>query len=233
VSPGVRRLPWVLWGASMLLLAITLALTAANWRHEENGWSFIPLAVAMLLGYSTVGAILASRNPGNPIGWLMMLAAGLFLIGGFTGEYATYDYLSNPGAFPFASAAAWISNWIMIFFVITVTILLILFPTGRALAGWRFLAPALVAAGAVNALVVILRPGILSPAKGIRLNNPTAIPGTERILTLVLWIAGFALLFGAIAAIASLVTRYRQARGEERQQIRCSPTSPAWPASSC
>jgi signal transduction histidine kinase len=220
VSDRARRLPWVLWAASMLLLAATLTLTVSNWRYEEDGWTFIPLAVAMVFGYATVGALLASRNPGNLIGWLMMLAAGLFVTSGFTGEYATYHYLTNPGTLPFALAAAWISNWVIIPFVVTPPMLLILFPTGRPVARWRFLPPALAAAGAVTTIVVILRPGVLSPAPGITVRNPTGIAGVEAVFTPIVWIAGFAILLGGVGAIAALVVRFRRAQGEERQQIR-------------
>jgi hypothetical protein len=62
-----RRLPWVLWGVAMLLLVGTVLLSALNGSFGTDTW-FIPLAVTMILGYTTVGALLASRNPRNPIG---------------------------------------------------------------------------------------------------------------------------------------------------------------------
>jgi hypothetical protein len=220
VSARARRLPWVLWTAGMLLLAATLTLTVANWHYEQNGDTFIPLAVAMLLGYTTVGALLASRNPDNLIGWLMMLTAGLFVLQGFTSEYATYHYLTNPGALPFGLTAAWFANWLIIPFVITLPLVLILFPTGRPPAGWRFLGPAIVATGLITTLVVILRPGVLGIGPGVHVQNPTGVPGANAVLTPILWVTGFGILLGEIAAIVALVVRFRRARGEERQQIR-------------
>ncbi len=220
MSARARRSPWILWAAAMLLLVATLTLTAANWHYEEGGATFVPLAVAMLLGYTTVGALLASRNPRNSIGWLMMATAILFVSQGFTSEYATYHYLTNPGALPFALAAAWISNWLIVPFLVPLLLLLVLFPTGRASAGWRFLAPAIVIADLIAALAVALQPGRLDIGPGTHVPNPTGLAGAGAVLTPVLWVAGFGILLGGIAAIVALVVRFRRARGEERQQIR-------------
>ena len=64
------RWPWLLWG-----LASRLGLAAIRSRHRGTATAstdtlvFLPVVLLTILGYATVGAILASRNTRNPIGW--------------------------------------------------------------------------------------------------------------------------------------------------------------------
>jgi hypothetical protein len=97
-------------------------------------------------------------------------------------------------------------------------LLLMVFPTGRLPSRrWR---PVAWAAGAVFVLAALsspLLPG--SPADGLR-PNPIAIPALEGVLRLAYNTAG-AFLFGVIlAALVSLVVRFRRATGVERQQLK-------------
>jgi hypothetical protein len=72
--------PWFLYAAFMTILAATVSLWIASDGNGEDSW-FVPLAAMMILGYPTVGTIVASRNPPNPIGWLMLGVGGAFVIG--------------------------------------------------------------------------------------------------------------------------------------------------------
>src|ERR687898_269016 len=59
---------------------------------------FIFLVVT--LDFTLVGALVASRRPTNPIGWIS-LAAGLALaLFNAAGEYAIYAFVSRPGSLP-------------------------------------------------------------------------------------------------------------------------------------
>jgi hypothetical protein len=89
------RAPWIVWGVGVAMLAVTLTLTALNHFAEGDAY-FLPLAVAMILGYSTAGAVLASRSPGSRIGWLMIAIGVIIALVGLTGEYATYAYVTMP-----------------------------------------------------------------------------------------------------------------------------------------
>jgi hypothetical protein len=79
------------------MLGVTLFLTTLNGSFQRDPF-FIPVAIAMMLGYDTVGAIVASRDLRNPIGWLMMVIGLGFVLTALVDEYATYAYLTNPGA---------------------------------------------------------------------------------------------------------------------------------------
>jgi signal transduction histidine kinase len=214
------RLPWVLWALALGLLAATLALTVRNASFSADP-VFVTLAIAMILGYDTVGALVASRNPRKPIGWLMMVVPLGFVLGGFSSEYAKYAYLTSPGALPFRLAAGWLGNWATIVSVVPIPIVLTLFPDGRVPSRtWRFLPAATVACGVVAVTGEILNPGILDIAEGVVVENPTAVPSLEGLAHACLWIGGLGLLAMAVASVMALALRFRRSRDEERQQIR-------------
>jgi signal transduction histidine kinase len=201
----------------MLLLAGTLTLGAANGSLRTDAW-FIPLAVTMVVGYSTVGALLASRNPGNPIGWVMMGVGVAFVVGGFSDEYATYTYVTNPGSLAGGLVAAWVINWIYAAMLSFSPFFGLLFPTGRVPGPrWRFLVPATMAFGALAIVGSILTPTLVSDAP-VPILNPTGIAGFPgEAVAGVGWIG---ILGALVASVAAVVVRYRRSAGEERQQIR-------------
>ena len=123
-------MPWVAWVIGMLALAVTLALVVLNHSYSEDA-IFIPLAVAVTIGWTTVGAMVASRTPGNPTGWLMIAVGVSFVIGGVGSEYATYALQTSPEVLPLASFAAWLSEWTNVVLVAAVPLLLLVFPTGH------------------------------------------------------------------------------------------------------
>lgn len=144
--------PWILYGIFIAILVATVSLSFANGGVAEDSW-FVPLAVMMILGYSTVGTIVASRNPGNPIGWLMIGTGGVFVVGGFFDEYAAFAYLTHPGDLPGGLFAVWVINWIYAAMLTFLPLLGLLFPTGRVPSPrWRFLVPMTIGFGVLAAL---------------------------------------------------------------------------------
>jgi signal transduction histidine kinase len=213
------RAPWVLWAVEMLLLAGTALLSAANGSLTAEGW-FVPLFIGMVLGYGTVGALVASRIPRNPIGWLMLMVAAGFIIGGFSEEYVEYAAATDPGSATVV-LAAWVWNWIYALMLAGLPLLGLLFPTGRVPGPrWRFLVPTTIGFACVAVLSSILMPGFIQidVAANLRIVNPTGIDGFPgQAFASVGWIGIMAMLTAAVAAV---VVRYRRSAGEERQQIR-------------
>ena len=213
-------LPWVLWGLAIVMGAATVALSVRNGRFSEDPL-VLTMAVVMVLGYDTVGALVASRNPRNPIGWLMMAVGFGFILGGLTSEYAKYAYLTNPGGLPFRVAAGWLSSWADVVSVVPILIILTLFPDGRVPSPrWRFLPPATVACGIAVVIGAIVNPGTMDITQGVLVPNPTGVPALEPLTLAALWVGGLGLLAMAVASMVALVSRFLRSRGEERQQIR-------------
>ncbi len=218
---GVRRLPWVIWGLAVVLLAATAALGVRNGSLSEDP-IFTATVIVMMVGYVSVGAFVSSRVPGNPIGWLLLATGTGFLISIATSEYARYSLYTNPGSLPFAYGAAWLNNWGFLVAVGSVMLIVALFPDGSAASPrWRWLPPAIVADITIGIIGSSLRAGPIDVSNaGVDPQNPTGIEALTPVLDPLLTIVGIAGIALGVLAVVSLVLRYRAATGEKRQQIR-------------
>lgn len=103
-------LPWALWALALLGLA-TIPwfdhLLGAAGRPElaQLNPSGVP-AVLAIVSAITVGAVLASRRPRHPVGWLLV-GLGLSVSASAVADgYAPYGLLARPGALPGARYVA-------------------------------------------------------------------------------------------------------------------------------
>jgi hypothetical protein len=97
-------LAWVLWAVTVLSLPVVV------WLYQllrQAGLSELGIPVAAnlpllvaVVSAATVGAVLASRRPRHPVGWLL-LAAGLSeQCTNLIGEYVHYGVMGRPGGLP-------------------------------------------------------------------------------------------------------------------------------------
>ena len=213
------RAPWVLVAGAGTLFAIAFPLAIVNGSIQRDPL-FSSVAIVIMFGYTTVGALIASRRAGGPIGWLFMAIGLGFLLSVATSEYAIYAY-RHPGALPFGVLAAWVNNWLFIPSITPMVVALAIFPTGRVLSSrWRFLPLAVVVLGACGVVGTILRVGPLDVATGVRIPNPTGSEPLDGLAGVLSAVAGYGLVACLVAALGALAIRHRRAHGEERQQIR-------------
>jgi hypothetical protein len=167
-----------------------------------------------------VGAVIVARRPRNPVGWLCC-AVGLLTGPAFFGQdYAWYVLVHQPGALPGGLAMAWLGQWPWRVVLGLLSLLLLLFPTGRLVsARWQPVAWAAAAGTVLLGLWAAFAPEPLEGAGLGRLTNPLGIRGAEAIFR-VLEAAAAVLLVATILAAASMVVRFRRAHGEERQQLK-------------
>ncbi len=223
------RLAWLLGLLSVALISSAVVFFFLNrptrLAEDASTWgtanvSFILAAPALAFGL--VGALVASRRPGNPIGWIS-LAVGLCLaLSGVASEYAIYALLSQPGSLPGAKLAAWLGEWIWVPSVgLMGTFLVLLFPNGRLPSlRWRVVAWLAVAAMAFSGLSLAFFPGPLRETPGIALANPFGIEATRSILERVGTVGLFLLPFCFVASAVSMILRFRRSQGVERQQLK-------------
>ena len=216
-----RWLSWLLWSATIVLLGGGLTLAVRNGSLSEDP-TFAVFAIAMLLGYASIGALVASRLPNSPIGWLMLSGGIGFMVSFSSSDYARYALYTNPGSLPFASLAVWLQTWIFLVPVGAIVLLVSLFPSGSAASPrWRWLPYTIVGTFAVAIVSSMFRVGPVdfTDVAGIPdPQNPLGIQALDPVLQVIQLVAGFAALAAAVLAVVSLVMRYRAARGDERQQ---------------
>jgi len=86
----------------------------------------------MALTFPTVGALVASRRPENPIGWILCGTGFLTSVRSFAEAYADFGLAGRPGLLPGVEYMAWLASWMGAPVVLLATVLLLLvFPDGK------------------------------------------------------------------------------------------------------
>ena len=215
-------LAWALW--ALILLAVPII---AWWDYRLRqvgrpelaplGGSGVPYLLGMVSA-ATVGAVVASRRPRHPVGWLL-LALGLAVAGnGVIYGYINYGLLARPGSLPAAAYVAAISNGSILALAACLGFVLLLTPTGSLpSARWRWWARLSAAAPVLGLLSWALVP-FEAPFESVA--NPLAAPALAGPLSAVSAVALILTALGIPVGAASLVVRFRRSRGVERQQLR-------------
>jgi hypothetical protein len=222
---NTRTATWLalsLWVFSALLAATTLAIIVLG---VSAGVSFLQLGaafntVAISAAFSTVGAVVASRRPKNPIGWIMCAGGLGVALGGLTDAYATYLLFTSPEK-PILEAgmSAWVSLWITgagnLFLL-----LLLLFPNGGLPSRhWRPVVWLVV----LNMVAQSTSSAFLTERFiGFRdIGNPFHVAALDPIEAVYETYAETPLSILAVLLPAiALVARFWHSRGVERQQLK-------------
>jgi hypothetical protein len=191
--------------------------------QDKPEGGYVPYAAFSALVFSAfalVGAIVAARRPRNPIGWLFEAGALLWSLGVLAS--GVYWHMAFGRAHPPAASdyVAWFGSWSFEpAFVLLLCLVPLLFPTGSPpTRRWRVVGWTAVVAGTVNVVSTAFAPGPLEVGDFGWVDNPFGIDGLE--LGPLVSVSFLAVAVAAFAAIASLVVRYRRARGVERQQLK-------------
>jgi hypothetical protein len=179
----------------------------------------IPPTLAALTA-NTVGAVLASRRPRHPVGWLLLAVGLTMAAGGMAAGYVPYGLVVRPGALPAADLLARAYPPLVEATLALLGFVLLLTPTGSPPSP-RWHRWAWVSAGTMAVLLVAatLAPGSLD-LPTLAVDGPlSARPFGGPLLVVNLAAQALAVVI-ILAGAGSLVTRFRLARGVERQQLR-------------
>jgi hypothetical protein len=216
------RVAWIICAISLALATLDLVLVVLNSSHPDiripEPW---PAHTVSAVAFSLVGAVVGSRRPENPIGWLFCAIGVFAAIVLLSSEYAAYALLAQPDFLPGGLAMVWIRAWVWVPYVGLFVLLFLVFPEGwpqsRALRWFTSLVLFVIAYGTVLAA---FSPGPID-AIGGAVDNPLGMEALRGVGTnsavgpveSVLYVLG-------IVAAASLFGRMRRATGVERQQIK-------------
>jgi hypothetical protein len=207
---------WSVWAVTTAITAIAIGydalhpLPAALASQSGNGLDMV-VGLTFIVAFATVGAVLAWQRPGNPIGWLLSGSGLAYALGGFGQMLIHFPRMLTLGNW---LGWSWLVGLGLCVFVV------LLFPAGHLPSRrWR---PVAWGAGAALAGWVLgnaFAPTIISASPP--LSNPLGVNGTPgKILTVMAGVSAALIAATALAAVLSLVFRYRKARTTERAQLR-------------
>src|SRR5918995_4160174 len=207
-SRAAARLAWSMCGLTVVLVVCAVALAALN-RSDVAAAVVFPLALTVS---ATVGGLVASRRPENPVGWFFLGSAGCFALAELASEYATYGL-------PGAQVMAWLLSWLWLPGVILLLVFLPLyFPDGRLVSPrWRWLAAVALVFTVGGAVYAAFSPGEIQDEGIVNPLGIEALGPVSELLDTFVYVVYFVLLF---ASAASLVVRFRRSGSVERQQIK-------------
>ena len=233
VLRGRRLWPWLIGALAIAVALASVPLLVIDWPTFKPGriepiWVTAladvigPIFAVLIL--SVLAGFILSRRPASPLGWALGAIALLVAFTMLTQEYALRALVAAPGSLPAGDLAAWIGTWTALGLFPQVLAIL-LFPDGRlpGRAWW-----------ALAGLAALLTAGTIVSSFGDPW--PLRLPMRDGSLPVTmppsLWTYGFALagepqtvlgwasLLLAPAAAALVLVRTRQAKGDERFQLR-------------
>ena len=204
---------WSLAGLSvaMFLASIVLYVLARSAQEAPGAGGALGdlLIYVPFLAFPIVGALIASRHPKNPVGWIC-LAIGLLWMHIFLA-----DSIPGSGPYPVTMDALTQAIWVPPVGLLG-TYLILLFPDGKLPSRrWRPLAWLSGVVMVLASLGITFAPGPLEDHPGVR--NPFGLEGAPWLAT-----AGIAVLLllplFMLASALSLVMRYRRSGGSKESK---------------
>jgi len=222
---STRAAPWLAWSLMVLSVVlvvggIALALMTRSSTPQRSYYGPVDAVffLATVLTFSVVGAIIASRQPRNAIGWLFCGVGLVMAINSLAGGYAEYRLSGGSAPGSLAETAAWFASWSWTLLVyVPTSFLLLLFPNGRLPSPrWRPVAWC-AALGLIGFVAgTALQSGPLGDFPQIM--NPY---GVDSLILDAIALTGVILaLASMVASAVSLIVRMRRAGRAERQQIK-------------
>jgi hypothetical protein len=233
-APGAAGPAWMLWVLAMLGLAVVAwqdhLLRQAGRPDLAPISAFAAVLALAMVSASTAGAVLASRRPTHPVGWLL-LAFGLSLTAsGAAAGYLAYGVLARPGALPATRSVVLYYPATVFTAQVLIGLVLLLTPTGSLPSPrWRWWARAMVAALVAVLVAVALAPGLVDPRYQAA-NGPFDFRGLGGALLAADQVGLAVTTLAVVVGAASVVVRFRRARAVERQPLRWVALAAAPPA---
>jgi hypothetical protein len=205
----------------LYIVFLVLIFLARDFRGAAENAADVPALV-----FAALGAVVARRQPRNPIGWLLAACALLYLLDGAAGLYAVLDFRVHHGTLPMGRVAALIEVSVFVIGV-AIGLVVVLFPAGTLPSRrWRWVMWAYAASCTVFLTGLFISQSTVLAVSHLQvgytgwpLNNPapsgavarTAVIGRDFLVVILACWACF---------VGQQVLSYRRAAGERRQQLK-------------
>ncbi len=147
-KPRAGSLAWAITVVSIFVAIIALGIAvqraaiSGDYRTIVSHQTLTPF---ITIGFAVLGALVASRLPRNPIGWIFLAVGLLYAFTALAAAFLAYGH-----SFPLYDWAYWFGSWLWIpATILPATIVLLIFPDGhlpplagvswpgRPRSGWR------------------------------------------------------------------------------------------------
>lgn len=232
--PGLRRAPRPAYVAAWVTTAVCLVLVGVSFWLDiaapdsgpgvELGPGFGATYTLAGLAFALCALAIARQDPRQRFGWAILPIAVVWALDGFSQSFVRVAVTAD-GADPGSNLALWFLNRFGAVLPLGIAALLLIFPTGRFLAGWlgRLGIAALI--GMVVGIVIV----ILAPATSFP--DATDVPADVDYNFLALtWLgdaadvlrplSGLLTAAGVVVAMVTALVRYRRSAGADRDQMR-------------
>lgn len=205
---------------TLLLLVVDVPLEAQI--HTLS--AFTAVIVVLVVPFAVVGAVIARREPSNPVGWLLIAVAFVLMLAGDASDYAVFVYRAGHQGWPLGPLAVLLDLGFVVGLML-IPLVVVLFPNGRLGPRWKW------PLRAYLGLLAMQIAGLLCVA-AVALGHRIPVEGSGRVFGSG-HPTGAAAWFGVakhvtpvvvavfcLAAVTRQVLSYRRSGGLRRQQLK-------------
>ena len=215
---------------ALAVVVFTAALTLANiilpaLGHEalNNPDADLFFGIISTIGsvlYVAIGLLIAVRAR-NVIGWFLVVVGLSYGLLAFGTAYGAAGIVTFPGSLPAAVEVSTLLSNLWIVALVSLTLVLLLFPNGRPPSPrWRPVLWMTIGGAAASFVLFLVKPAPVEPVVGTTLPNPFAIENASWFTGPALVAAAWVTVIGVVGCFAGLIMRFRHGDAELRQQIK-------------
>jgi hypothetical protein len=205
---------WIAGAAAGVAGIVLLELNQATLATHPEIMTYPPWLTSGL-AYVIVGGLIVARRPANSIGWILSAGGLAGVISYAAAQYAIYALLTRPTDQFLAPEAAWLSNWLWLFWGSFYPLLILLYPDGKPPSRrWRW------AVWFDCSIFAILCLPIMVGTWSVRRSYLFDDRGAPQWMNDFFATAPLLLLGGILISCLATFFRYRVAQSAERAQIR-------------
>jgi hypothetical protein len=208
----------LLGGVAGSLLVACVALTIVTrdpWPSNDG------CVLASCVVFGAVGLVVARREPGNPVGWILLGAVPLALTQKVAQLYSVLDYRGHHGALPLGAAAVYWDGAFSLLSLLVGLPVVLLFPDGRLSRPWRRVLAVYVLLGVVFMATQFAGQATVDVGRHVPvdLRGDTSSPARSVVTTIGWLLQPLILLFWTSFVVRQVVT-WRRSGGDRRQQLK-------------
>lgn len=193
----------------------------ADRTRAMMGWGTISAFVGAIAVATQVPVLW--RYPRHPVAWVVTLTGLLWAFDGLCESWAAYGMAQTPYA-PLTGFAVWVVAQLGSFLLVGLPLVLVLYPTGRLMAGrWRVVSIVVIAMSCALPLLLLFAPVTALTSDGFEMPMDTGMPELPipaDVFVPLLAAARLVTLLSLPLAVVVIFARQRRAAGRERTQLR-------------